>query len=70
MSSDTNLKSSGLFYKIIQCDNITTESCFPSVATVNLKQGKTITMSQLQIGDHVKTGKMLNLLNYILLYII
>ena len=30
--------------------------CFPSTARVTLKDGKTVTMSQLKIGDQVQTG--------------
>ena len=30
--------------------------CFPSTATVNLENGKTVTMSELQLGDKVQTG--------------
>ena len=30
--------------------------CFPSMAKVNLENGKTVTMSELQIGDHVQAG--------------
>ena len=31
--------------------------CFPSVATVMAENGKSIAMSELQTGDHVKTGR-------------
>ena len=31
-------------------------SCFPSMAKVKLKNGKTVTMSELEIGDRVQTG--------------
>ena len=31
--------------------------CFPSTAKVNLQNGKTLTMSELQIGDKVQTGR-------------
>ena len=30
--------------------------CFPSNAQVNLQNGKTLTMSELKIGDHVQIG--------------
>ena len=30
--------------------------CFPSLAEVKLKNGKSVTMSELQIGDQVQTG--------------
>ena len=32
------------------------EGCFPSTAKVTLQNGKTMTMSELQTGDHVQTG--------------
>ena len=32
-------------------------SCSPSTARVNLQNGKSVTMSELQIGDHVQAGK-------------
>ena len=32
-------------------------SCFPAIATVKLENGNSVTMSDLQIGDQVKTGK-------------
>ena len=32
-------------------------SCFPAIATVQLENGNLVTMSELQIGDRVKTGK-------------
>ena len=31
--------------------------CFPSTASLNLQNGKSVTMSKLQIGDKVQTGK-------------
>ena len=31
-------------------------SCFPSISTLKLKNGKVVKMSELQIGDQVKTG--------------
>ena len=30
--------------------------CFPATAKTNLKNGKTVAMSELKIGDQVKTG--------------
>ena len=33
------------------------EKCFPSSARVILENGKSVTMSELQIGDRVQTGK-------------
>ena len=32
-------------------------SCFPSAAKVNLQNGKSVTMSELPIGDQVLAGK-------------
>ena len=32
------------------------KSCFPSNANVKLENGKSITMSELQIGDQIQTG--------------
>ena len=32
------------------------DSCFPSHAKVNLENGKSLTMSELQVGDKIKTG--------------
>ena len=32
-------------------------SCFPAAARVNLDNGKSVTMAELQIGDHVQTGR-------------
>ena len=34
-------------------------SCFPSTASLNLHNGKSVTMSELQIGDKVQTGRVL-----------
>ena len=31
--------------------------CFPAAATVKLESGKSLKMSELQIGDQVETGK-------------
>ena len=33
-------------------------SCFLSLAKVKVKNGKSVTMSELQIGDQVQTGKL------------
>ena len=33
------------------------KSCFPSASKVNLDSGKSVTMSELQLGDRVKIGK-------------
>ena len=33
--------------------------CFPSTAKVNLENGKSALMSELQIGDKVQAGKRL-----------
>ena len=32
------------------------DDCFPSTAKVNLDNGKTVTMSELKVGDFVATG--------------
>ena len=32
------------------------KKCFPSMAKVNVENGESVTMSELQIGDKVKTG--------------
>ena len=34
--------------------------CFPSVARVSLENGKSVSMSELQKGDRVQTGRSLN----------
>ena len=31
-------------------------ACFPSIARVNLENGKVVTMSELKTGDRVQTG--------------
>ena len=36
-----------------ECD---TANCFPSTAKVNLENGKSVRMSELQVGDKVQTG--------------
>ena len=36
--------------------------CFPAAAKVNFDSGKSVTMAELQIGDHVQTGRTLNLI--------
>ena len=33
------------------------KKCFPSTSKVNLDSGKSVTMSELQLGDRVKIGK-------------
>ena len=43
-------------------------SCFPSSATVSLENGKSVTMSQLQIGDQVQTGTDSQI--YLIMYLI
>ena len=35
------------------------EGCFPSLAKVKLENGKSLAMSELQIGDKVQTGKQI-----------
>ena len=32
--------------------------CFPSTARVNLENGKSVMMSELQVGDIVQTGNI------------
>ena len=32
------------------------DDCFPSTATVNLDNGKTVMMSELEVGDRVQSG--------------
>ena len=34
------------------------KDCFPASAKIILKNGKTVTMSELQIGDAVKSGEL------------
>ena len=41
-------------------------TCFPSAATVILEDGQSVTMSDLQIGDKVQTGKYTMILSYFL----
>ena len=36
--------------------------CFPAAAKVNLDNGKSATMAELQIGGHVQTGRRFNLI--------
>ena len=31
-------------------------SCFPSTAKINLENGKSVRMAELQVGDRVQTG--------------
>ena len=38
------------------CTNTCSLGCFPSTSTVNLENGKTVTMSDLQVGDEVQIG--------------
>ena len=33
------------------------ETCIPSISTLQLKNGKVVMMSELKIGDQVKTSK-------------
>ena len=42
---------------IFSCCDCGSSSCFPSTSKVNLESGKSVTMSELQLGDRVKTGK-------------
>ena len=39
-----------------KCYNCAEVDCFPGTAKVNLHNGKSVKMSELQIGDQVKTG--------------
>ena len=32
-------------------------SCFPSTASISLENGELVTMSQLQLGNQVQTGR-------------
>ena len=41
------------------------KTCFPSSARVSLENGKTVRMSELQIGDRVQTGIAVTLLLYL-----
>ena len=41
---------------MILLEKQTPAKCFPSVATVKVENGKSVTMSELQIGDAVQTG--------------
>ena len=38
------------------CDCYRKPKCFPAASKVNLKNGKSIPMSDLQLGDQVQTG--------------
>ena len=40
----------------ISCCECPKKGCFPSSAKVYLENGKSATMSELQIGDQVQTG--------------
>ena len=40
---------------------ISDAGCFPSTAKVTLNNGKSITMSELEIGDKVQTGTCIGL---------
>ena len=52
--------------KCCNCPFSSSGSCFPTTARVNLEGGKSVTMSELQIGDRVQTGKDIKLiLNHI-----
>ena len=43
------------------CSISNSSGCFPSTAQVTLNMGKSITMSELEIGDKVKTGTCIGL---------
>ena len=41
-------------------------ACFPSTVRVSLENGKSVTMSELQVGDKVQTGKMFRSIHLVL----
>ena len=43
-----------------QCSGTCRADCFPSTAKVTLENGKSIKMSELQVGDRVQTGTDIN----------
>ena len=47
--------SSKLFY-LEPKSSSSSSSCFPSEAKVQIENGKSVVMSELQIGDRVQTG--------------
>ena len=42
--------------------------CFPSMATVEGENGKSVALSELQVGDRVKTGFNVKIVLYILIF--
>ena len=54
----------GQKYKFKTREFIFFKECFPSTAKINLENGNVITMSELQIGDRVKTGRKINFFIY------
>ena len=44
------------FLSCCDCRKRKTPKCFPSSSKVNLENGKSVPMSDLQLGDQVKTG--------------
>ena len=45
------------FFSCCDCVRRKKPRCFPSSSKVNLKNGKSVPMSDLQLGDQVQTGK-------------
>ena len=44
-------------YECSPCDHKGNYNCFPATASVTLRGGKRIMMSELRVGDRVQTGK-------------
>ena len=42
------------------CSEVETVSCYPSASVVNLENGKSVTMSELLLGDRVQISKQQN----------
>ena len=52
-----NFNCNSLFDNYNQNNNFAeSSSCFPSITKVEVDGGKTIKLSELQIGDRIKTG--------------
>ena len=47
--------------------NCPSDGCFPSTARVSLEHGESVSMSELQIGDRVKTGIHISHIAHLLL---
>ena len=45
------------FIACCDCTKRNNSGCFPSSSKVNLENGKSVLMSDLQLGDQVQTGK-------------